>query len=156
MGSTVADIAFVREVAAATDYLAVVAVAREDGTVHASLVKAGVLEDPMTGGDAVGIVVAGNATKLGLLRQRRHATVVFRDGWRWVSVEGAVRFYGPDDPADGGGAEGDATLPPVPEVLRTVFTAAGGTHDDWAEFDRVMAGERRCAVLVHVDAIRTN
>jgi hypothetical protein len=29
-----------------------------------------------------------------------------------------------------------------------VFSAAGGTHDDWAEYDRVMAAERRVAVLI--------
>jgi hypothetical protein len=29
-----------------------------------------------------------------------------------------------------------------------VFVAAGGTHDDWDEYDRVMAEERRAAVLV--------
>jgi len=29
-----------------------------------------------------------------------------------------------------------------------VFTAAGGTHDDWATYDRVMAQERRTAVLM--------
>jgi hypothetical protein len=29
-----------------------------------------------------------------------------------------------------------------------VFTAAGGTHDDWATYDRVMAAEGRTAVLV--------
>jgi hypothetical protein len=33
-------------------------------------------------------------------------------------------------------------------LLRTVFAAAGGTHDDWDEYDRVMADERRLAVLV--------
>ncbi len=33
-------------------------------------------------------------------------------------------------------------------LLREVFTAAGGSHDDWAEYDRVMAEQRRTAVLV--------
>jgi hypothetical protein len=33
-------------------------------------------------------------------------------------------------------------------LLRDVFSAAGGTHDDWAEYDRVMAAERRVAVLI--------
>jgi hypothetical protein len=36
----------------------------------------------------------------------------------------------------------------VPQLLRDVFTAAGGTHDDWDEYDRTMAAERRTAVLV--------
>ena len=34
--------------------------------------------------------------------------------------------------------------------------AAGGTHEDWVEFDRVMAEERRAAVLVGLDRITTN
>jgi hypothetical protein len=29
-----------------------------------------------------------------------------------------------------------------------VFTGAGGTHDDWDTYDRVMREERRVAVLV--------
>jgi hypothetical protein len=29
-----------------------------------------------------------------------------------------------------------------------VFTGAGGTHDDWPTYDRVMAEERRTVVLV--------
>jgi hypothetical protein len=33
-------------------------------------------------------------------------------------------------------------------LLREIFTAAGGTHDDWDTYDRVMAEERRVAVLV--------
>jgi len=32
--------------------------------------------------------------------------------------------------------------------LRAVFTAAGGTHDDWDTYDTVMANERRTAVLM--------
>ena len=33
-------------------------------------------------------------------------------------------------------------------LRRQVFMAAGGTHEDWAEYDRVMAAERRAVVLV--------
>jgi hypothetical protein len=33
-------------------------------------------------------------------------------------------------------------------LLRAVFSAAGGTHDDWDGYDTVMARERRTAVLV--------
>jgi hypothetical protein len=41
----------------------------------------------------------------------------------------------------------------VPQLLRDVFTAAGGTHDDWATYDRVMAEERRTAVLVEMERV---
>ncbi len=33
-------------------------------------------------------------------------------------------------------------------LLREIFTAAGGSHDDFDEYDRVMAADRRAAVLI--------
>jgi hypothetical protein len=33
-------------------------------------------------------------------------------------------------------------------TLREIFTAAGGTHEDFGAYDRVMAAERRTAILV--------
>jgi len=75
---------------------------------------------------------------------------VFRVGWEWVAVEGTVELAGPDDPLTG--FDPDA----VPELLRDVFAAAGGTHDDWDEYDRVMAAERRTAVLVRPERVYSN
>jgi hypothetical protein len=37
-----------------------------------------------------------------------------------------------------------------------VFTAAGGRHDDWDEYDRVMAEQRRAVVLVEPVRIYSN
>jgi hypothetical protein len=34
--------------------------------------------------------------------------------------------------------------------------AAGGTHEDWAEFDRVMAEDRRTAVFIKPERITGN
>jgi hypothetical protein len=130
------------------DYLAVVAVARGDGTVHASVVKAGVLPDPADGQPSVGMVVTGQARKLAFLRAAAQATVVFQDGFRWASVEGTVRLHGPDDPDTGGSRR------PLAQVIRDIYAAAGGTHDDWAEFDRVMAEDRRSAVFVRPTRIQ--
>ena len=48
----------------------------------------------------------------------------------------------PDDPMPAVDAERLRLL------LREIFTAAGGTHDDFGAYDRVMAEERRLAVLV--------
>jgi len=75
---------------------------------------------------------------------------VFRAGWEWVSVEGPVELIGPSDPRDG--------FPPaeLPGLLRDVFRAAGGTHDNWEEYDRVMADEGRTAVLVDPARITGN
>ena len=144
-----ADLDLVQRLAAAT-HLAVVATTRADGTVHASLVSAGVLDDPVTGRPAVGAVVVGGARKLELLRRAGRAAAVFNHGYEWVAVEGPVRIVGPDDPADG------IPAAEVPELLRAVFTAAGGTHDDWAEYDRVMAEQRRAAVFIDPARISGN
>ena len=40
--------------------------------------------------------------------------------------------------------EGDA----LRVLLRDVFKAAGGTHDDWDAYDRVMAEQRRTCVFI--------
>ena len=127
---------------AADSGLVVLATTREDNSVHASVVNAGVLPDPVTGEDSVGMVIIGGARKLGHLRRTGRATVVFRAGWQWASVEGPVRILGPDDPA----ADFDPAR--LPGLLRDIFTSAGGTHEDFDTFDRVMAQERRVAVLV--------
>jgi hypothetical protein len=41
-------------------------------------------------------------------------------------------------------------------LLRDVFTAAGGTHDDWARYDAVMAQEGRAAVLLAPERLYSN
>ncbi|MGH8993167.1 MAG: pyridoxamine 5'-phosphate oxidase [Acidimicrobiia bacterium] len=128
--------------AGAQDGLVVVGAARADGSVQASVVNAGVLEHPGDGTPVVALVVRGNALKLRLLRRRPAATVTVRDGWEWVTVEGAAECAGPDDPHP------DVSPEDLPAFLRAVFVAAGGSHDDWATYDRVMAEERRTAVLV--------
>jgi PPOX class probable F420-dependent enzyme len=145
-----AELDLVRRLVAAEQGLAVVATTRPDGTVHASLVNAGVLDDPVSGPPCVGLVVRGDTRKLSHLRRAGRAAVVFRSGWEWVSVEGPVRVIGPDDPVDGIAPDALAAL------LRDIFTAAGGTHDDWDAYDRVMAEERRTAVLVDPVRITSN
>ena len=78
------------------------------------------------------------------------ATLAFRAGWQWAAVEGSVELAGPDDPMEGIDAERLRVL------LRDIFAAAGGSHDDWDEYDRVMASERRVAVLVDPERIYGN
>ena len=130
-------------------FLAVISTARADGTIQSSLVNAGVLADPDDGQQVVGFVTYGPA-KLANLRARPQVTVTFRAGWEWAAVEGRARIIGPDDPAPGVDAEGLRLL------RREVFTAAGGTHDDWDEYDRIMAAERRAVVLVTPARIYSN
>ncbi|MEV0293662.1 TIGR03618 family F420-dependent PPOX class oxidoreductase [Nocardia sp. NPDC050710] len=130
--------------------LCVVSTLRADGTIQSSLVNAGVLQHPATGVDVVGVVVRGGTRKLANLRARARMTVVVRVGWEWAAAEGPVWIVGPDDPVPGIDAERLRLL------LREVFTAAGGTHEDWDEYDRVMADERRAVVLVVPDRVYGN
>jgi len=130
--------------------LAVVAIACPDGSVHASVANAGVLRHPVTGDQVVGVVVSGGSRKQRLLREHPRATITLRAGWQWAAVDGPVELAGPDDPLPGVDAERVRTL------LREIFTAAGGTHDDWDTYDEVMAEERRCAVLVTPLRLYTN
>lgn len=143
-----ADLDLVRRLVAAEGGLAVVASARSDGSVHASLVNAGVLDHPLTGAPVVGLVARGDAYKLRLIRRNGRANVVFRSGWEWVAVEGPAQVIGPDDP----------TAEPVDVrlLLRDVFTGAGGTHDDWDAYDQAMFDERRAAVLIEPARITSN
>src|SRR5215467_15173532 len=122
--------------------LCVVSTLRYDGTIQSTVVNAGVLGHPVTGSPMVAFTTRGTTAKLANLRARPRATVVIRAGWQWAAAEGPVEIAGPDDPLPGFPPEALAGL------LRHVFTAAGGTHDDWPTYDRVMAEERRAAVLV--------
>jgi PPOX class probable F420-dependent enzyme len=120
---------------------AVVSTLRADDTIQSTLVNAGTLDHPGTGRSAVAFVTAG-LVKRAHLRARPQITVTFRSGWQWASIEGLAVLAGPDDP--------QPWLSPadLPSLLRAIFVAAGGQHDDWDEFDAVMVRERRLAVLV--------
>ena len=127
--------------------LVVVAVTRSNGTVASTLVNAGVLPHPTDGTDVVGMVVRGGSGKHRMLRKRPRATVTFFAGWRWATVEGSVELIGPDD------SYPDLDDKAVAGLLRDIFVAAGGTHEDWDEYDRVMAEERRLAILVRPERL---
>jgi PPOX class probable F420-dependent enzyme len=141
------DLAAVRELVSGERGLAVVATLRSDSTIQASVVNAGVLPHPLTGEDVVGFVAIGGTLKLRLLRRTPRATVVFRVGFRWASVEGPVTLIGPDDMPDG------FDHAQLPQLLRDVFLSTGATHDDWPTYDRVMAEERRCCVFLQPERV---
>ncbi len=121
--------------------LAAVSTMRADATIQSSLVNAGVAPNPI-GGEPVLAFVTYGKVKLGNLRARPQTTVTAYANWRWSTVEGRAMIVGPDDPHPEIGAERLRLL------LREVFTAAGGGHDDWPTYDRVMREERRAVVLV--------
>ena len=122
--------------------LVTVSTLRSDGSIQSSVVNAGVLAHPITGTEVVGLVAVGGSRKLANIRREPRITVVARAGWQWASVEGSADIIGPDDPHP------DVDDERLRLLLREVFSAAGGTHDDWDTYDRVMAEDRRAAVFV--------
>jgi PPOX class probable F420-dependent enzyme len=144
------DLDDVARLASAESGLCVVSTSRTDGTIQSSVVNAGVLEHPITHVPVVGLVARGDSRKLVHLRARPHATVVVRSGWEWAACEGTAVLVGPGD-LD---VIGDPTA--LASLLRDVFRAAGGSHDDWDTYDRVMAAERRTAILVTPTRIYSN
>jgi PPOX class probable F420-dependent enzyme len=130
--------------------LCVISTLRGDGTVQSSVVNAGVLEHPLRAGQVVGLVTRGDSRKLHNLRSDPRATIVARAGWRWATAEGDAEIIGPDDPQPG--VDGEA----LRLLLRDIFRAAGGSHDDWDAYDRTMAEQRRAAVLITPRRVYTN
>ena len=145
-----ADIEDFRRLIAGDHGLVVVSTLRDDGTIASSVVNAGVLPHPVTGQAVVGMVLIGGTRKLDRLRKRPYANVVVRAGWQWASAEGRIELAGPDDPMPGIDAERLRLL------LREIFTAAGGTHEDFGTYDRVMREERRAAVFLHPERVYSN
>jgi PPOX class probable F420-dependent enzyme len=121
--------------------LGVVSVARPDGTVASSFVNCGLFPHPVTDETTLAFVVRENAYKTRRLRRDPRLTVTVTARWEWQAVEGTATLIGPRDPHPQASTD-------IPTLLREVFRAAGGTHEDWDEYDRVMAAEQRLAVLV--------
>jgi PPOX class probable F420-dependent enzyme len=136
--------------AATESGLAVISTVRADETVQASLVNVGELAHPETGESVLGFTTYGKV-KLANLRARPQLAVTFRNGWQWATVEGRAELAGPDDSQPWLADADQLRL-----LLREVFTAAGGTHDDWDEYDRVMAKERRAVVLIAPTRVYSN
>jgi len=115
-----------------------------------SVVNAGVLAHPTTGESIVAFVARGRTAKLTNLRADPRATLVFRAGWEWVSVRGPAELAGPDD--TGLGLDSEA----LRLLLRDIYAAAGGNHDDLDTYDKAMAADHRTAVLIRPDRFTTN
>ena len=116
------------------EHNAVIVTNRPSGGAQTTVVKAGPYEGTMAF-----VVRGGTVKRRNLERDPRCTVLTVRPDWgRYVSVEGVAELRGPDDtPAE------ELRL-----LLRAVFQTAGGAHDDWDEYDRVMREERRVAVLV--------
>jgi PPOX class probable F420-dependent enzyme len=111
---------------------AVVSTVRPSGTVQSTLVNAGLYAD------GVGLTTVGHSQKERNLKRNPACTVTIHHGPSWITVEGKARVYSWDD-----------TDPETMQrLLREIYVAAGGTHDDWEAYDRVMREERRAAVVI--------
>jgi len=143
-----ADLSTLQRLSAGDSGLATISVARSDGSVHSSVVNAGIMAHPVGGEAVVASVLRGPGWKVQRIREIGTATVLFRVGWEWASAQGPTTFIGPEDQIEGFDPLG------VPQLLRDVFTAAGGTHDDWDEYDRVMAEDRRTAIFIEPTRIQ--
>ena len=79
------------------------------------------------------------AKRRNLARNANCTVLTVQPDWRkFATVEGQAEVRGPEN-----------TEPEeLRLLLRAVFAAAGGSHGDWDEYDRVMRDEGRVAVLV--------
>ena len=111
---------------------AVVSTIRPSGTIQSTLVNVGLYD----GG--IGFTAVGHSQKEYNLTRNPACTVTIHHGPYWITVEGKARLYTWDntDPET------------MRHFLRDLYVAAGGTHDDWATYDRVVREERRAAVVV--------
>lgn len=136
-----ADLQRFAQLASQVDGLAVISTARTDGSIQCSLVNVGVLASPLEGEPVLAFVTYGKV-KLANLRRRPQLSATVVSGWQWATIEGNASIIGPDDPHP------DIDAERLRQLLREIFSAAGGTHDNWAEYDTTMLEQRRAAVLV--------
>ena len=145
----VTDLAPFADLVALDHGLSVVVTLRADHTPHTTVVNAGVLSHlsavPRRSGSWRRAEPANSPTCVDPT-----IAVVVRAGWQWTAVEGSAQLIGPDDPHP------DVNGEQLRLLLRDIFTAAGGTHDDWATYDQVMRDERRTAVLVSPNRVYSN
>ena len=103
-----------------------------------------------TADPALGFVTYGKV-KLANLRARPRIALDVPTRLAMGDGRGPAEIAGPDDPHPWL-ADPDA----LRLLLRDVFAAAGGVHDDWAAYDRVMADQRRAVVLIAPSRVYSN
>ena len=130
--------------------LATVSTTQADGRILSTDVNCGIIEHPLTGDTCVAFVSGGNAASLKHVDRGSQVTVSVRRGWSWSSATGPADLIRPESLPEGINAEEMRLL------LREVFHAAGGVHDDLEEYDRAMAEEKRGVVCVIPDRILGN
>jgi hypothetical protein len=142
---TDAQVHLVRQISSA-DHRAVVVTRRADGSPHCALVHAGVLDSPFDGEPVIAFVSWPRTAKLTHLRYTPSATLVFRDGWRWVAVEGTAELVGPR--ARDGALSADA----YNDIVRRILVASG-RGAEIADVEPLIEARKLTGVLVHMDHI---
>lgn len=130
--------------------LCVVTTLRADASIQASVVNVGVLAHPVSGQLVAGFVAGRTSRKLVNLRLRPSVTLVAKVRWTWIALEGSAQIIGPDDAVAGVDGERRRML------LREIFAAAGGVHEDLDAYDATMVAEGRAAVLVRPQRLYSN
>ena len=121
------------------NHRSVVTTFRRSGAAQMSILVAG----PYQG--CIAFVVRGDTVKLANLRRDPRCTVLTaKSSWSgYVVVEGRATIHGWED----------TDHEELRLMLREVYTAAGGSHDDFEEYDRVMKAEGRVVVMVVPDHV---
>ena len=140
----------VRQFLATETGLATISTTQRDGRVLSSIANCGVIQHPLTGTHCVALVSAGRAARLDHVRRGSEVTIAIRRGWNWIAVTGQADLIGPSDPA------ANITVEDLRLLLREIYQAAGGTHDDFEEYDQEMVRGGRTAVLVEPARIISN
>lgn len=111
---------------------AVVSTIRPSGTIQSTLVNVRLYAD------GVGFTLVGRSCKEYNLRRNPACTVTVHYGPYWITVEGKARLYTWDT----------TDSETMRCLLRDIYVVAGGTHDAWDTYDRVVREERRAAAIV--------
>ena len=119
--------------------LCVLSTLRPDGGVQATVVNAGVVHHPRAGAPAVGLVATGGSRELRHLRADPGPRSSPGPAGSGPQSRGPPRSSVPT-------TRTPTSTPGPAATPADIFQAAGGTHDDWDAYDRVMADERRAAV----------
>ena len=122
--------------------LVTVSTTQVDGRVLSSVVNCGMIEHPLTGDTCVAFVSGSKAARLKHIDRGSQVTITARRGWAWSSITGPADLIRPEQVPESIDKEQMRLL------LREVFHAAGGVHDDLEEYDRAMAQEGRVVVCV--------
>ena len=130
--------------------LVTVSTTQVDGRVLSSVVNCGMIEHPLTGAICVAFVSGSRAARLKHIDRGSQVTITARRGWAWSSITGPADLIRPEQVPESIDKEQMRLL------LREVFHAAGGVHDDLEEYDRAMAQEGRVVVCVTPERVLGN